>query len=635
MCVCTEQAAHCLRCVSAAVSPPCRRLPAGYGPGAGAGYPRVMYVPFFGFNKEPFSIAPDPRFLFMSEMHREALAHLLYGLAGGGGFVLLTGEIGAGKTTVCRAFLEQIPAQCTVAYIFNPKLSATELLQTVCDEFGIPRPGGAAATMKEHVDALNAFLLQAHAQGRQGVLIIDEAQSLADEVLEQLRLLTNLETSRRKLLQIVLIGQPELRQRLAQPGLEQLAQRVIARLHLPALNAAQTVQYVHHRLMVASSQRPAGTGSQRRTVRMPFERPALQRIHRLTGGIPRRINLLCDRALLGAYAQGHSRVDRRTVEQAAREVFGRPAWPAQAGRLATGSRGVLIVAVVIVMVLTAGLGLALAWLGPRSAPARAPLMARLPSLPGPAGSAAAAAALSPAASAVAALPLATQAGGSRPAASTATAASAAASAAAPLSPGSALAPSSATAAVLAAAQHSEAEAWRELGRLWNLAIGAGDPCLATATARVLCFRSSGGLAVVRQLGRPGLMVLRDAQDRPRYALLVALSDEHATLRVGTATWQLALPALAGVWRGEFATLWRAPPGWRDPGEGPPGPELRRWLAQQLDRAGSGAPELPLRARVWAFQVAQGLPPDGLAGPMTLMLLGRAGGVGEPRLGSDR
>src|SRR3989344_4938098 len=185
----------------------------------------AMYASHFGLKQAPFSIAPDPRYLFMSERHREALAHLLYGVGGGGGFVLLTGEIGAGKTTVCRCFLEQIPRRCNVAYIFNPKLSTGELLQSICDEFRIPLPGGPEASLKAHVDALNEFLLKTHAVGQNNVLIIDEAQNLSPEVLEQLRLLTNLETSERKLLQIILIGQPELRQMLAQPELEQLAQR--------------------------------------------------------------------------------------------------------------------------------------------------------------------------------------------------------------------------------------------------------------------------------------------------------------------------------------------------------------------------------------------------------------------------
>ena len=193
-----------------------------------------MYAPFFGLSQDPFSIAPDPHYLFMSGRHREALAHLLYGLDGGGGFVVLTGEIGTGKTTVCRCFLEQVPAHCNVAYIVNPRLTAAELVQTVCEDFGVVAPGTAAGgeTVRHWTGLLNQFLLQAHAAGRNCVLIIDEAQQLSAEVLEQLRLLTNLETNERKLLQIVLIGQPELRNMLARPELEQLAQRVIARFHL-------------------------------------------------------------------------------------------------------------------------------------------------------------------------------------------------------------------------------------------------------------------------------------------------------------------------------------------------------------------------------------------------------------------
>ena len=267
-----------------------------------------MYLSLFGLKQEPFSIAPDPRYLFMSERHREALAHLLYGVRGGGGFVLLTGEIGAGKTTVCRCFLEQIPKRCNVAYIFNPKLTVEELLRSICDEFHIPaqHPGPGTASVKDYVDALNAFLLKTHAVGQNNVLIIDEAQNLSADVLEQLRLLTNLETSERKLLQIILIGQPELRTMLARPELEQLAQRVTARYHLEALSARETVQYVRHRLAIAGMNRPT-----------PFDRDALQRVYELSRGVPRRINLLCDRALLGTYADGKPRADRAIVEKAA------------------------------------------------------------------------------------------------------------------------------------------------------------------------------------------------------------------------------------------------------------------------------------------------------------------------------
>ncbi|MET0383156.1 MAG: AAA family ATPase, partial [Burkholderiaceae bacterium] len=285
-----------------------------------------MYAPFFGLKQKPFSIAPDPRYLFMSERHREALAHLLYGVQGGGGFVLLTGEVGAGKTTVCRCFLEQIPTRCNVAYIFNPKLTVLELLATVCHEFGIPAPqptaAGAAPTVKDFVDALNQYLLRTHSVGQNNLLIIDEAQNLSADVLEQLRLLTNLETNERKLLQIVLIGQPELRDMLARPDLEQLAQRVIARFHLDALSQAETVNYISHRLAVSGLK---GT--------LPFDNAALQRVHQIARGVPRRINLLCDRALLGGYAGGKTRIDRAIVDKAALEVFGPPS---QGGRPAVG-----------------------------------------------------------------------------------------------------------------------------------------------------------------------------------------------------------------------------------------------------------------------------------------------------------
>ena len=280
-----------------------------------------MYAPFFGLTRAPFSIAPDPHMLFMSERHREALAHLLYGVGGrdgnssgaGGGFVLLTGEIGTGKTTVCRCFLEQTPASCNVAYIFNPKLTVIELLQSICHEFHIATPAekeGNGPTVKALLDPLNAFLLRTHAAGQNNVLIIDEAQNLSPEVLEQLRLLTNLETSERKLLQIVLIGQPELRTMLQRPELEQLAQRVIARYHLQALTEAETKQYITHRLEVSGLK-----GA------LPFDIKALKRIHHFARGVPRRINLLCDRAMLGAFASGQAIVSQRIVDKAAGEVF--------------------------------------------------------------------------------------------------------------------------------------------------------------------------------------------------------------------------------------------------------------------------------------------------------------------------
>jgi general secretion pathway protein A len=542
-----------------------------------------MYVPFFGLSQEPFSIAPDPRFLFMSEMHREALAHLLYGLGGGGGFVLLTGEIGAGKTTVCRAFLEQLQAHCAVAYIFNPRLTAVELLQAVCDEFAIATPAGAS--LKQLVDALNAFLLQAHAQGRQGVLIIDEAQSLSADVLEQLRLLTNLETSQRKLLQIVLIGQPELRAMLGLPGLEQLAQRVIARYHLPALDAAQTVQYVQHRWAVAGARRADGGA-----VALPFEPAALRQVHRLTRGVPRRINLLCDRALLGAYAQGRATVNLATLRTAAAEAFGALDSARRPLALPLAAAGVLVAGGVVGW-----------WMATWQAPA----VAGAPVAPVVARAAAPAVAAVPAAASVTSVALA---------------------APAPAQP-----PLADAAPVLAGAFRTESQAWRALALRWGLAVAAGDPCQAAATAGVLCWRGGDGLDAVRQLDRPGLLVLRDPAGRALYAELVALADDRVTLQAGGARWVLGLAALAPVWRGEFATLWRTPPGWRLPLESAQPPQAIAWVQGALDRTAPVAVGTPLRSQVQAFQVAQGLVPDGVAGPLTLIRLNRAVGVDEPRL----
>jgi general secretion pathway protein A len=295
-----------------------------------------MYTQFFSLKQSPFSIAPDPRYLYMSERHREALAHLLYGIGSGGGFVLLTGEIGAGKTTVCRCFIEQIPSNCQLAYIFNPKLSVEELLLSICDEFriGLTAPGAGPVSIKSYVDAINIHLLASHAGGKNNVLIIDEAQNLSADVLEQLRLLTNLETNERKLLQIILIGQPELRTMLARPELEQLAQRVIARYHLGSLSEQETSGYIAHRLHVAGG----GAAVQ------PFPRKLIGRVHALTHGVPRRINLLCDRALLGAYVENSPQVNRTILRRAAQEVFAdhasraaaAPNWPMLAALSVTG-----------------------------------------------------------------------------------------------------------------------------------------------------------------------------------------------------------------------------------------------------------------------------------------------------------
>ena len=271
----------------------------------------TMYHQYFGLNEAPFSISVNPRYLFMSPRHRDALAHLLYGVGSGGGFILLTGEVGTGKTTVNRCLLEQLPDTTDLAIILNPALSAVELLATACDELTIDYPKGTSS-LKVLTDALHRFLLTNHQAGRRTVLMIDEAQHLDFDVLEQIRLLTNLETNEQKLLQIILIGQPELVEKLARPELRQLNQRITARYHLQPLNLDETDAYIRHRLQVAGL--AAG--------RQVFPSAAVKDIHRRTRGIPRLINLLCDRTLLGAYGRQSTQVSRAMVGDAAAEVFG-------------------------------------------------------------------------------------------------------------------------------------------------------------------------------------------------------------------------------------------------------------------------------------------------------------------------
>ena len=584
-----------------------------------------MYASFFGLKQSPFSIAPDPHYLYMSERHREALAHLLYGVQGGGGFVLLTGEIGAGKTTVCRCFLEQVPPHCQVAYIFNPQLTVPELLQTVCDEFGIAVPPGPAS-LKTYIDALNAHLLAAHAQGRQCLLIIDEAQHLSAEVLEQLRLLTNLETSERKLLQIVLIGQPELRTLLSTAGLEQLAQRVIARYHLEALTEAETAAYVAHRMAVAGLAGP-----------LPFDAAALRRVHALSGGVPRRVNLLCDRALLGAFAEGQARVSARIVERAAAEVFDR-------GAATPGRRRALRLAAVLAGGLGGAVLVGAGWmLGTQD---------RRAVVAGPTAAASSPAAAMPASAASVAASVASEPAtpSSALAADTVMAAAAAQaqmeSGASPPSVSPAEPPPLLPSPGLAVFPTDEARAWLALAPLWGWQVPAAlaaDPCGAARAQQLRCFRTGGGtLTQLRQLDRPALLLLREGGQPPRHARLMALSPQRAVLAEGDQFYALPIDDLARWWRGEFATFWRAPEGYGrllEPGaQGPAVDALARGLAALRGEAAPPAGQVlagTLAANLAGFQLAQGLKADGIAGPTTFMQLNRALGVAEPHLAADR
>jgi general secretion pathway protein A len=580
-----------------------------------------MYTQHFKLTQDPFSIAPDPRFLFMSERHREALAHLLYGVSGqsgaGGGFVLLTGDIGAGKTTICRCFLAQIPANCHVAYLFNPKLTVGELLQSICEEFHVPLPpADPAGGSKPLIDALNTFLLQSHAAGQSCVLIIDEAQNLEPEVLEQLRLLTNLETAERKLLQIVLIGQPELRTLLAGPAMEQLAQRVVARFHLGALTPQETRAYVAHRLSVAGH----GTES-------PFDARALARIHPLTAGVPRRINLLCGRALLGAWASGVSRVTRPMLEQAAAEVFDHSPKKSKAFLGLAPVKSALIAIFIIASAAT----LWAFW--PHSPRPVAGLTAGVQATPAPAtkpGSA----------------PLA----GAQPAAALAPPASATpspqpASSARMANPGADSGSEQTLANLLPALASQPTAAWAALAQVWGLPQWPGlaqNPCTSVAQSGLACHQTNRlSVLQLRQLDRPGILTLRADTAHPLYAVLVGLDDHTATLQVGPKRQRVGWLALGQVWQGEFATFWRPPMGLeaalKNGGSGPAIDDLVARLGQlhggPLPGVNMAQPVLDaaLRQHIKAFQRANGMAPDGLPGPVTFMQLQHATGLRQPSL----
>jgi len=267
-----------------------------------------MYASHFGLKENPFKLSPEPGYLFLSEQHRDALNYLVYGIKEKKGFVLISGSVGTGKTTICRTLLTLLDASVETALIFNTAISDVELLEAVVAEFGI-KMSRKTATKTACIDALNGFLLQNFAAGKNAVLLIDEAQNLSHGVLEQIRMLSNLETEREKLLQIILIGQPEIKTTLTLPSLRQLNERITVRYDLKPLSAAEVIAYIDHRLSVAG-----GPG------RIQFTTGAHRLVYDFSEGIPRRINALCDRALLIAYTKNISRIDRRVIRHAARDI---------------------------------------------------------------------------------------------------------------------------------------------------------------------------------------------------------------------------------------------------------------------------------------------------------------------------
>jgi general secretion pathway protein A len=537
-----------------------------------------MYLAHFALRERPFSNTPDSRFVYLGGRHEEALAHLLSGVQEHGGLVQLTGEIGTGKTTMCRVLLNRLPDGVDVALILNPLLTLRELLASICDELGI-KYEEPVATQKTLVDALHRHLLAASAAKRRTVLIVDEAQSLGVGALERLRLLTNLETEREKLLQVILIGQPELIDLLGRKDLLQLSQRITARYHLRPLDRAETQAYVRHRLELAG-----GTADL-------FDDGALREVHRLSGGVPRLINTICDRALLGAYALRRDLVDRRTVRAAAAEVL-----PASRRRRRASWR---LVAAGALVALAVGAGSALLGgaVASRFRPLSASTAADGTNVPRPAP-------LAPAVLPTAASPTPA----SPPLPSPPSLRELLLSGDLPADRGSAFA--------------SVFSRWRIEPRRWT------DPCEAAASMGLACIDATGGWPRLRRLDLPAVLRLAEPTGPPRWAALVGLDAEMASIDAGGRVVSVALSEIDSVWDGRFEMLWQPPPiGARMVMPGSRGRSVV-WLRQRLDAldgqpsgAGSDAYDERLRARVAAFQRDQSLSADGVAGVETLARLG--------------
>lgn len=539
-----------------------------------------MYKDYFGLNNKPFSIAPDPHYLYMSERHREALAHLIYGLQTEGGFVLLTGEVGTGKTTICRCLLEQIPDDTQIAFVLNPKLTVPELLATICDELEIDYPPNNTS-IKIFIDTINHYLLEAHAQGHKTVVIIDEAQNLSIDVLEQIRLLTNLETNKQKLLQVIMLGQPELKAMLAQPELRQLAQRITARYHLEPLSTEEMAGYISHRLAIAGVERPL------------FTVATIRKLYQLSGGVPRLINLLCDRALLGAYVQEQHIVKPKLLTMTAKEVFGD-----KSGKLSQPSSSHWRRNLIVLLCITTIAGLAGHFYQWRTA--------QIPTK----------------------------------------------TAQQKLQPSSGL-KTHQTPTVASALIYPEqitindnlTSAQQELFKRWGYndyqpEILAGDYALQNGL-RYLTKR--GSLGTLSRLNRPAVLTLTNSYGQIFYATLTQLTSDKATFNYGPTSKSVATSDLINQWDGEFALVWQPPADYINAIHPDDSGPMILWLERQFAELSQRTPNLDpalkleglLLEDLYQFQISQGLKADGIVGPITLIHLNNRLNTTHPMLTNNR
>ncbi len=532
-----------------------------------------MYLKHFGLKESPFSIAPDPRYLYMSQQHREALAHLIYGMKNDCGFVLLTGEVGTGKTTILRCMLEQIPENVDVAFVLNPKLTVIELLETICDELKIPYPKGNTS-IKVFVDAINTYLLDAYSRGRNTILIIEEAQNLSDEVLEQLRLLTNLETNEKKLLQIILLGQPELRERLSKPELRQLSQRITARYHIRPLSKKDVSGYIKYRLSVA------GTEAQ------IFPPNTIGTIYSLSNGIPRLINIICDRALLGAYVYDRYTVNKKIIKEAAKEVLSN-------GVVKRQFSNTFKYSVSFLLLILSGLIILSLYLNNRN------------------------------------ISLIDTTAFSKPVKETTE----------PVD--NAQKYNKLKWLLNFPIEKSKEKAFQSLFKKWNISyqFKDGDECLFAESKGLGCLIGKGSLNNIIALNRPAVLKLLDESGKESYTTLFSIKDSQAVLIIDNKYIAVDIKELGQYWSGDFIILWKRPLDYKTslrPGEKG---KLVKWLNEMLsiitkekiEQNDNPVYDEKLVGEVKKFQISKGLIPDGIVGPQTIIHINNTVGSDEPLL----
>ncbi|MFL1453634.1 ExeA family protein [Marinobacter sp. GN3S48] len=561
-----------------------------------------MYYDFFGFREPPFSIAPDPRYLYLSERHKEALAHLMYGIQGQGGFIVITGEVGTGKTTVSRCFIENVPDNVDIALILNPRLSARELLSSICDELEIPHPVGSS--IKKLVDLINADLLKAHGAGRHKVLMIDEAQNLSADVLEQLRLLTNLETAEKKLLQIVLLGQPELQELLARPELRQLNQRVTARYHLDALGRDELPGYLRYRLGVAGLRADI------------FSPGAIKKLFKASDGIPRLINLISDRALLGAYAEGEHVITAAHIRTAAKEVNGGHAPAARPMTAGTNKPRYLALAASILVAVVGT-----AWLFERwqvdadDSTEQASVEADVDTS-------------DPVGGRVERIEQETPPAPVDPERSSETESE----------------PEPALDFGFESHSQSRAGAFRDLFELWGREYEPADnpdPCIYARIRGLSCLARQGARRSLEVLNRPAVLELRNNEGQRRYVTIRHLEGDQVVLAMAGNSRVVAFDSIEPYWFGDFTVLWQLPPYMDDSEDSTDSDTEQLWLSSRMmelaDLHADGRQEsdqvkrMETREQVRWYQQQKGLTVDGIAGAMTVIQINNDLNESGPRL----